>query len=124
MTGFRSKKNVVVSKETTISSYQIMVNEEAKRKRDHFRQTAKLFADLNVIIDFKRNREIEFAISFTDEKGKVIDTIFAKGKMPAGLEDSRCYADLLQNAKIESQPISNDRVRNYTAIKLESVANQ
>jgi hypothetical protein len=121
MTGFRSRKNVVVSKETTMSDYQNLVNAEAKRKRDLFRQAAELNADLNLIINFNNNNGfVEFAISFKDEKGTVIDTIFAKGKMPSGLADSRCYADLLQTAKIESQAISADRVRTFTAVKLNA----
>jgi len=121
MTGFRSRKNVVVSKDTTIENYQNLVNAEAKRKRELFRQATELNADLNLIINFNNNNGfVEFAISFKDEKGTVIDTIFAKGKMPSGLADSRCYADLLQTAKIESQPISGDRVRTFTAVKLNA----
>jgi hypothetical protein len=115
---FKTKKTLVVSKDTTIENYQNMVNEENRRKRDHFRSAQNFNFDLRLLQDFKHGAVAEFAIEIKDEKGVVIDTIFVKGRMPNGLEESRAYGELLKKAKFESVPVSPTKVRNYTAVPL------
>ena len=115
---FRTKKTLVVSKDTSIENYQKAVNEENRRKRDLFRAAQVFNFELQLLHDFKYGAVAEFAIEIKDEKGVVIDTIFAKGKMPNGLEESRAYGDLLKKSKILTVPVSQDKVRNLTAIPL------
>jgi hypothetical protein len=120
---FRTKKTLVVTKDTTIENYQNLVNEENRRKRDHFRSAQVFHFELRLLHDFKHGSVAQFAIEIKDEKDNVIDTMFVQGKMPNGLEDSRAYGELLKNAKFESVPVSPTKVRNYSAIPLCSSGN-
>jgi uncharacterized protein YciU (UPF0263 family) len=115
---FKKKKTVKVSADiTTIKEYQDLMNAEAKRKREMFKICQELGMSLGVMIR-PQEEFVEFVISFLNEKGEKIETVFAKAKLPTGLNNTQCWADKLGKAKFENEVLPSGSVKSYAYVPL------